>query len=787
MQDNIMQNDISNELSVNFIEYAYAVNSDRAIPSVYDGLKPVAKRIIFCSYDEGFYSNKPHVKSANIVGQTMAKWHPHGDSSIYGALVRLSQDWVMRYPLIDFHGSNGNICGDGPAASRYTEARLSKIAEEGLLANIKKNVVDTVPNYSETKDEPVVLPAIFPNLLCNPNSGIGVAMASSWAPHNLNEVAQAIYDYIDGKEPEIIAPDFPTGGIIINGKDCKNIIKNGRGTVKIRAKYEIDGSTIIFTELPYGITIEKILEQIDELSEKNELDGVVSANDETNRKGIRIVIECEKTANMKNILNKLFGSTDLQSTFSYNQVALVDKTPTELGLKDCIKYYLEHNKKCLVREFNADLSKSKDRLEVVSGLLKALEDIDNIIKVIKASESAAAARVALQNKYNFTEAQSKAIVDMKLGRLANLEKIELETEAKDLEKTISYLEGILASEPAQIQVIRERLAELVKKFGDARRTEVADIAEEKVEKEIANVEPEKCIVTITESGLIKRIPTAAFKVQKKGGKGVKTRDDIISTVIRTNTIDSLLVFTDAGTMYRLLVDDIPAGSSISKGASIRSLINIQPTENPTVIYSIYRDTTAKYIFFVTKNGICKKSSLDEYVKTSKKTGVAAIKLREGDNIVGTALVNDEDVILTTKNGMGIRFNSKEVAATSRATIGIKGITLKAGDEVSGLVVVRDAADDLALFTSTGYGKRVNLSALTKQARAGKGVVLHKASGASDGELTAAAMVNDDDIILAVGLTNSICISSKDLTKVSNKTSMGSQVLKGTRLQGVSKV
>ena len=781
MQDNIMQNDLTNELSVNFNEYAHAVNTDRAIPSVYDGLKPVAKRIIYCAYDEGFVSNKPHVKCANIVGQTMSKWHPHGDSSIYGALVRLSQDWVMRYPLIDFHGSNGNICGDGPAAYRYTEARLSKLSEEGLLSHIKDGIVDTVPNYSETEDEPTALPALFPNLLCNPNSGIGVAMASSWAPHNLREVAQAIYDYIDGKEPEIPGPDFPTGGIIINAKDCKNIVKNGRGTVKIRAVYECDGSNIIFTELPYGVIIENIMAQIDDLDEKGKLNGVISANDETNRKGIRVVVKCEKNADIKKIINTLFGGTDLQTTFSYNQVALVGKTPTELTLKECIKHYLEHNKKCLVREFNNNLTKNKARLEVVEGLIKALEDIDNIIKLIKASESAAAARVALQNTYNFSEAQSKAIVDMKLGRLAHLEAIELETEAKELKETIIYLESVLASEEKQIGVIRERLQALVDKFGDDRRTKLEDIVEEKVAKEIVNVEPEKCVIIMTESGLIKRIPTSSFRDQKKGGKGVKTKDDIVASIIRTNTVDSLMIFTNTGNMYRLLVNDIPAGTNTSKGTPIRSLVSLQSDEQPIILYSIYRDTKAKYVLFVTKNGIIKKTSLEEYTKTVKKTGITCLKLREGDTLADATLVNDEDIIIATKNGMGIKFKSSEVAASGRATIGVKGIDLKAEDSVIKLVVVRDITDDIAIFTATGLGKRIPGTDLPAQRRGGKGVAIAK-----DVEVVDVIMVNDKDTVLAVGVSNSICISASEITKTT-KTAQGTQIIKGTRLQGASKV
>ena len=782
MQDNTMQNDLINELSSNFIEYAYAVNTDRAIPSAKDGLKPVAKRILYCAYEEGILSSKPHVKCANIVGTTMGHYHPHGDSSIYGALVRLAQNWVMRYPLIDFHGNVGNIAGDPPAAYRYTEARLSKIAEEGMIYNIKKNVVDTIPNYDETLDEPVVLPALFPNLLCNPNSGIGVSIASNWAPHNLTEVAQAIYDYIDGKEPEIPGPDFPTGGIIINAKECKNIVKNGRGTVKIRAKYELEDSTIVFTEIPYGVTIETIIEQIDSFSKKGELPGIKLVNDYTNNKhGVRIEVECDKTANIKNVITKLFAKTSLQSTFSYNQVALVNKTPTELTLKDAIKIYLEHNEDCLVREFNSDLTKSKNRLEIVNGLLKALEDIDNIIKIIKASESAAAARVALETKYNFTEPQSKAIVDMKLGRLANLEKVEYETEAKELNNKIASLLEVLNSKEKQIKVIRGRLEELVHKYGDARRTQLTDVTETKEEKEIENVEPEECIVLLTDNGSVKRVPTSTFKTQKRGGKGVKTRDDIVNDIIRTNTIDSLLVFTDSGNMYRLLVDDIPVGKNDSKPIPIRSLVSMQTNENPTVVYSIYRNTSAKYILFVTKEGMVKKSSLSEYIKTSKKTGIAALKLREGDSIAAAALVNDEELVIASKNGMAIRFKSTEVGATGRATIGVKGINLKEGDEVKSLAINRDNKDDLAIFTTAGSGKRIPLTELPAQKRGGRGVIVVK-----DAEIADITMVNDEDTVLAVGITNSICIPAKEITKAS-KTAQGTQIIKGTRLQGVSKV
>ena len=604
-----MKNDLIQELGTNFIEYAVAVNTDRAIPDAKSGLKPVAKRILYGAYDEGYVYSKPHVKCANIVGNVMAYWHPHGDSSIYGALVRLSQPWVMRYPLIDFHGSMGNRDGDGPAAYRYTEARLAKLSEDGMLYGIKKNNVDFMPNYSETKEEPVTLPALFPNLLCNPNTGIGVAMACNWLPHNLREVFNAIVDYTDGKEPTLPGPDFPTGGLIINGNDLPNIVKSGKGSVKIRGKYKMEGNNIVFYELPYGVATEALMEEIGSACDEGKITGVANIRNESNRKnGFRLVIECEKNAPIATIINLLFRETSLQTSISYNQVALVDKTPVELNLKQCIDIYITHNIECIIREAEFDKEKATDKLEVINGLLKALEDIDNIIALIKKSESAAAAREGLQSKYGFSEAQAKAIVDMKLGKLAGLERIELQKEADELKELINKLNGILER---PIVELLYRLKALVDKYGDDRRTEITQLAETKEEKEIEFVEPEKCVVVMTEGGLIKRVPSSSFRTQRRNGKGVKTQDDITSAVIRTNTIDSLMVFTDSGKMYRLLVDTIPVGTNVTKGVPIKSLIAMEANENPTIIYSIYRDTTAKYVLFVTKNGIVKKTSLQD--------------------------------------------------------------------------------------------------------------------------------------------------------------------------------
>ena len=776
--------DVTKELSQNFIEYAAAVNTDRSIPDAKSGLKPVARRIIFGAFDTGRTSNKPYVKNARIVGDVMGSLHPHGDSSIYGALVRLSQGWIMRYPLIDFHGNQGSINGDGPAAMRYTEGRLAKLAEEGLLAGLKKKCVDYVPTYDDSDEEPITLPAVFPNLLCNPNSGIGVAMACNWACHNLREVEAAIIDYMDGKEPMLPGPDFPTGGIIINKNDIPNIMKTGRGSVKIRARYEVKKNTIIFTEIPYGTTVEALLAEIGEVCEAENI-GVTDVKDQTDTRGVKIVLECDKNANPEIIVQKLFAKTNLQSSFAYNQVALVDKVPTEMNLKDCCAVYVKHNIECIVREAQFDLEKATDRLHIVEGLLKALEDIDNIVALIRKSASAADAKVALIEKYKFSEAQAKAILDMKLAKLANLEKVELQNEKAELEKTIKDLTALIGNEELQKTELKSRLAAIVKKYGDDRRTELAQIEITKEEKEIAFVEPEKCVVVMSKGGLIKRIPTASFRTQKRNGKGVKTQNDINSAVIRTNTIDSLMVFTDQGKMYRILVDNIPVGTNVSKGTSLHQLIEMQDNENPSIIYSIYRDTDAKFVLFVTKNGLVKKTSLEEYIKTKKKTGIAAISLKEGDSLASVSLVKDEDIVLLTAGGMGIRFNTSDVAATSRATSGVKGITLKENDYVVAAMPVRHSEDQIAVFAKGGLGKKFPMDELPVQKRAGKGLICYKPTE-NTGNVTAGALLSDEDSILLIGDKSSICIAATEVPILS-RVSIGNQLIKNGTIYSVSKV
>ena len=756
-----MKNDLINELGTNFIEYAVAVNTDRSIPDAKSGLKPVAKRILWSAFEEGRVFSKPHVKAARIVGDVMGKYHPHGDSSIYGAMVRLSQDWIMRYPLIDWHGNNGNVAGDGPAAARYTEARLSKIAEEGMLAGIKKKNVDFIPNYSEDAEEPVTLPTIFPNLLCNPNSGIGVAMACNWLPHNLNEVAQAIYDYMDDKEPMIPGPDFPTGGIIINKNDIPAIMRTGHGSVKVRGRYKVEKNNIVFYEIPYGTTIEGIMTEIGQICDEKGIEGISDIRDESNKKGLRIVIECQKGSNPDGIAQKLYAKTSLQTSISYNQVALVSKTPTELNLKQCIEIYLKHNHDCLIKEAEFDLVKAKARLEIVRGLLIALEDIDNVIALIKKSESAAAAKVSLIEKYNLSENQAKAILDMKLSRLAKLEKIELQKEEEELLSQIDYCNRIIEAKLVRDSIIRDRLEAIVKKFGDVRKTELTHIEIKPEEKEIIEVIPEDVVVILSQTGDIKRIPAKSFKVQKRNGKGVKNEGDAILDVISTNTIDNLMLFTSKGKMYRLLVDNVPAGTNASKGVNISSLINIEPDEKVIAMTSLNRKTDAEYVVFVTKQGLIKKTALEEYKSVKRNTGIAAIKLKEGDSIANVTFLKDEEIIVITKEGMSIHFTTADINPIGRATSGVKSIKLDDGDEVLIGLPIHKKTDNVAIVTTKGLGKKVALEEFPLQGRGGKGVYAHKPSEMT-GKIAGAAMVDNEDNILVVGKPNSICISAEDM-------------------------
>lgn len=787
----ILQSDIKKELGQNFINYAVGVNGDRAIPDSRTGLKPVHQRILFIMDDEGNVSSKPHRKCAKTVGSVMGRVHPHGDSSIYEAMVRLAQEWIMRYPLIDWHGNKGTQGGDGAAAMRYTEAKLSKVAEEGLLSNLKKKNVDWKPNFAEDEMEPVTLPAIFPNLLCNPNQGIGVAMACNWLPHNLKDVGNLIAKYMDEGvlDFENMAPDFPTGGIIINGKELKQIYTTGKGKVVVRGKYEIETrnkkNLIVFTEIPYTVKTEDLLDQINEACTKELITGIDEVRDESDKKGLRIVFELSKDASEGQVLKQIFKETDLQKSLSANQVALVDKTPILLNWKECIDIYIKHNIDVITREAQFDLAKALARLEIVNGLLKALEDIDNIIALIKASKSAAAAKDNLIEKYKFTENQAKAIVDMKLGKLAGLERIELQNEQAELNNLVEKLDALINSEEKLKDKVLHKLVDFVAKYGDARRTEVTHIDIKPEEKEIAEVIPEDVVVIATQSGLIKKIPLALFKVQKKGGKGVKSQDDALLDVIKTNTVDTLMFFTTTGKMYRLVVDNVPNGTNVTKGTPISTLIPLENGEKVIAVTSLHRSSTPKYVIFITKNGMVKKTYLEEYMKVKRNAGILALNVKEGDAVVDIIFQDDEDLVLITKNGMSIKFKTDTITPIGRVAMGVKGITLKEDDEVIAALPVHKETDAVGIFTEGGLGRKTALEEFPIQNRGGKGTIAYKPTESS-GAVVGALMLSDEDNVLISGNYSSICISAVEVPLL-GKTSTGNIMIKNNKVLSVTKI
>ena len=775
------------ELSQNFIDFSHEANCQRAFADARDGLKPGQRACLWEMYFKGYSSSKPHVKSAKISGGTVASWWPHGTTAIYDTFARMSQPWINNIPEVDWHGGNGSIQISGEAAAdRYTEARLAKTTEEGMLQNLKKHNVPMKLNFSEDEEWPEVFPAIYPRLMINGCQGIGSTIANVWLPHALDVIAASINDYVltGNIDYSKLYPSFPTGGIIINQKELHNIYESGKGRVILRGKAAIEDNRILISEMPYQVYVEPFIEQIKELVNKEELTGISNILNKSNKNNLLIEIECDETP--LKVLNKLYAKTDLQKTFNANQYALVGKTPKFLTYKEYLDIFLNHNYECIKREFEFDLDKSQKRLELVIGLIKALEDIDNIINLIKSSESSSDAIKNLISKYQFTESQAKGIVDMKLGRLAKLEKVELNKEKEELTSNIEEYQQIINSEEKRKELYLERFNNFVKKFPNPQKTEITQITEPtKEDKEIEFVEPEKCVVVLTESGLVKRVPTSVFKVQKRNGKGVKTQDDITSMVIRTNTVDSLMIFTTKGKMYRLLVNDIPEGTNTTKGQSIKSLVMMETDEFPTVIYSIYRDTDAKFVLFTTKNGVVKKTPLDEYIKTQKKTGIAAINIREDDELVSVNLIKDENILFITSNGYGMRIKSEDISISSRIAIGYKGITLGEGDKVITALPIRDNNDYLALFTSNGLGKKYPVSECPTQNRAGRGLIYYKPTD-STGNVVAAALVSDEDSVLVCGDKTSLCISAEEIPSL-GRTSIGNQIIKGSSIVSVSKV
>ena len=778
---------INQELSQNFLDFSYEANSQRAFADARDGLKPGQRACLWEMYSKGYSSNKPHVKSAKISGGVISSWWPHGNVAIYDTFARMSQSWINNIPEVDWHGANGSIQISGEAAAdRYTEARLSKSTEDGLFVGIKKNNVPMKLNFSEDEEWPEVLPALYPRLMVNGCQGIGSTIANVWLPHSLDELAEVINEYLktDIINYSKLAPSFPTGGIIVNKDELEPIYKTGKGKVILRAKTEIVGNNILITEIPYQIYVEPFIESVRQLILKDELTNIVNITNKSNKKQLLIEIECD--ANPSLVLTKLFQKTDLQKTFNANQYALIGKTPKLLNFKDYIDTFLNHNYQCIEKEYTYDLEKSKKRLEIVEGLIKALEDIDNIIALIKSSNSSKDAVINLINKYQFTENQAQAIVNMKLGRLAHLEVIELNQEKIDLTSTITNCEDVIAHLDKKKQIFIERFNAFVKKYPNPRKTQLTQLNyNPKVEKEIVNVEPEKCVVVMTEGGTIKRIPITSFRIQKRNGKGVKSQEDITHCVIRTNTIDNLMLFTNKGIMYKLLVNDIPVGTNASTGTPISALVKMSADEQVITIYSIYRDTDAKYVLFATKQGLIKKVPLEEYTGVRKKTGVSATTLHDGDNLANVSLIKDEQLIVLTKNGYAIKINSNELGTSSRIAMGVKAINLTEGDEVACVLPIRDATDYFGIFARNGFSKKINLSELPLQKRAGRGIVVYKPT-VETGKIIDASLINDTDNLFICGDKKNICISAKDIV-CSGRTAIGTSVIKNEKIKKVTKI
>ena len=765
------------ELSQNFIDFSHEANCQRAFADARDGLKPGQRACLWEMHSKGYTSNKPHVKSAKISGGVIGTWWPHGDVAIYETFARMSQSWINNIPEVDWHGANGSIQISGePAASRYTEARLSKATEDGLLFGIKKHNVPMKLNFSEDEEWPEVFPAILPRLMINGCQGIGSTVANVWIPHELSDLAVVINKYV--KEGVLdynnLAPSFPTGGTIINKDNLKDIYLTGKGKVILRGKATIEGNSILITEIPYQVYVEPLIDQIKNLAISDEIPNISNVLNKSDKKRMLIEVVCDTSPGA--VLNKLYQKTNLQKTYNANQMALVGKTPKLLNLKEYLDIYLNHNYECIKNEYQYDLNKAKDRFEIVSGLIKALEDIDNIIALIKKSESSSDAILKLIKNYSFSERQARSIVDMKLGKLAHLEKIELNKELTDLTSTIENCNNVISNEDKRKNIFLDRFNLLVKKYGKSRKTELAQISVKPEEKEIAEVIPENVVVTLTQNGLIKKVPTSSFKVQRRGGKGVKSADESIMEMISTNTVDTLMFFTNKGKMYRTIVDNIPTGTNASKGIAINTIVNLENDEKVIAMSSLYRKTNAKYVVFVTKQGLFKKTYIEEYMKTNRNNGIAAIKLKEGDSVVGVTFLDEEDVILVTKGGYAIHFKTKSINPIGRLTSGVKGIKLSENDEVENILPVHKATDSIAIIGKDGLGKKMELSDFPLQGRGGKGIIIYKGA-----DIVGSEMIADEDNLLLVG-DKTLCISTKDIPML-GKTAVGNILIKGN----VSKV
>lgn len=763
--DKISEVGLKKTMERSYIDYAMSVIAARALPDVRDGLKPVQRRILHSMIELNNGPDKPHRKCARIVGDTMGKYHPHGDSSIYDALVKLAQDWNTRYPLVDGHGNFGSEDGDGAAAMRYTEARLSKISME-MLADINKNTVDFVPNFDETEKEPTVLPSRFPNLLVNGTTGIAVGMATNIPPHNLKEVIGATVKIIDNRIEEdretsideimqiIKGPDFPMGAEILGRRGIEEAYRTGRGKIKVRAVTDIEAMPngkhkIVVTELPYMVNKALLIQKIVELVKTKRVDGITDVRDESSREGIRVVIELKKDTNANVLLNQLYKHTQLQDTFGVNMLALVDGVPKILNISQMLGYYLKHQEDVVTRRTKYDLNKAEERAHILQGLLIALDNIDEVINIIRSSKSVQDAKNSLIERFGLTEIQAQAIVDMRLRALTGLEREKLEAEYKELMDKISYLKAILADEKKLLGVIKDELLVISQKYGDERRTALGRDVDEVTDEEL--IERENIVITMTKLGYIKRMPEDIFKAQNRGGKGIRGMqtidEDYIESLIVTTTHNYLMFFTNTGRVYRLKGYEIPEAGRTARGVAIVNLLQLQAGEKITAVIPLKSYEDGKYLFMATRNGMVKKTDISEY-QNVRKTGLTAIVLRDNDELIEVKATNGEDdIFLITKKGMTIRFNEKDVRQTGRTSMGVKGIHLGKDDIVISMQM-SSQGEKILLVTENGMGKRTLISEFNAQNRGGKGVKCYKITDKT-GDLVGAKIVTDENDIMII--------------------------------------
>ena len=762
--DKVKQVDLKKTMENSYIDYAMSVIASRALPDVRDGLKPVQRRVLYSMIELNNGPDKPHRKCARIVGDTMGKYHPHGDSSIYGALVNMAQEWSFRYPLVDGHGNFGSVDGDGAAAMRYTEARLSKISME-MLADINKDTVDFIPNFDETEKEPVVLPSRYPNLLVNGTTGIAVGMATNIPPHNLREVISAVVKIIDNRVEEdrntdieevlslVKAPDFPTGAVILGTRGAEEAYRTGRGKVIVRAVTNIDTlpngkSQIIVTELPYMVNKAKLIEKIAELHKEKKIDGITDLRDESSREGMRIVIELRRDVNANIVLKKLYKHTQLQDTYGMIMLALVNNEPKIMNLLDMLTYYLKHQEEVVTRRTKYDLNKAEERDHILQGLLIALDHIDEVIQIMRSSKNTQEAKDRLMERFGLTDAQAQAIADMRLRQLTGLEREKIENEHQELMKKIAELKAILGDRKLLLGVIREEIMEISDRFGDDRRSQIGyDESDISMEDLIPN---ENTVIAMTSLGYIKRMTVDNFHAQNRGGKGIKgmqtIEDDYIEDLLMTSTHNYLMFFTNMGRVYRMKAYEIPEAGRTARGTAIVNLLQLNPGEKISALIPIENYDENRNLFMVTKKGIVKKTSIMEY-SNIRKNGLAAISLRDDDELIEVKSTDREThIFLVTKYGMCIRFKETDVRATGRMTMGVIGMNLDDGDEIVGMQLDHQG-DSLLIVSENGLGKRTYLEEFKIQYRGGKGVKCYKVTDKTGYVVGVKAVTDEHEIMM----------------------------------------